>query len=91
MPHNGQRTDKQREADYPHAVDIPIPGSGLGQILNNIIGAKRTLLGGAESWGHMTRGAKGDPQRWCRVGTKLPADADRIAGLFSHLDARRVR
>ena len=89
--HKGQRTDRHREVEYPHAVDIPIPGGGLGQNLNNIIAAERTLPGGAETWGHMTRGPKGDPQRWCRVGTKLPADADRLAALFTHLGALRVR
>jgi hypothetical protein len=89
--HKGQRTDKQREADHPHAVDIPIPDDGLGQNLNNIIAAANTLAGGAETWGHMTRGERGDPQRWCRTGTKLGADADRLAGLFAHLGARRVR
>jgi len=89
--YKSQRTDRHREADHPHAVDIPIPGSGLGQNLNNIIAAAATLPGGAETWGHMTPGPKGDPQRWCRIGTKVPADADRMAALFSHLEARRVR
>jgi hypothetical protein len=89
--HKGQRTDKQREADHPHAVDIPIPGEGLGQNLNTIIAASDTLPGGAETWGLMTRGPKGEPQRWCRVGTKLSVDADKMASLFMHLGALKVR
>ena len=89
--HKGQRTDQQREAGHPHAVDIPIPGEGLGQNLNNIIAAASVLPGGAETWGYATHDMKGNPQRWSRVGTKLPADADRIAAMFSHLGARRVR
>jgi hypothetical protein len=91
MPHKGQRTNKQREAAHPHAVDIPIPGDGLGQNLDNIIAAAKTLPGGAETWGHMIRGERGEPQRWCRVGTIAAGDADRLAGLFTHLGARRVR
>ena len=89
--HRGQRTDEHREADHPHAVDIPIPGDGLGQNLNNIIAAAKILPGGAETWKHMTRGLKGEPQRWCRVGTKLPVDADKMASLFTYLGALRVR
>jgi hypothetical protein len=91
MVHKGRRIDKHREADHPHAVDIPIPGDGLGQDLNNIIAATHTLHGGAETWSHMTREERDNSQRWCRVGTKLPVDADRLAGLFNHLGARRVR
>ena len=64
MPHKGQRTNKQREAVHPHAVDIPIPGDGLGRNLDNIIAAAKTLSGGAETWGHMTRSERGEPQRW---------------------------
>jgi hypothetical protein len=91
VQHKGQRTDKHREATYLHAVDIPIPGDGLGQNLNNIIAAAKTLPGGAEAWGHMTRGERGEHHRWCRVGTIVAADADRLAVLFTHLGARRVR
>lgn len=89
MPHKGQRTNKHRDADHAYAVDIPIPGNGLGQNLNRII-AEADALGG-EQWGHMTRGPKGDPQRWCRVGLKRPEDADLLARKFEALGARRAR
>jgi hypothetical protein len=35
--------------------------------------------------------ADGKPQYWCRIGTMDVGDADRLASLFSHLEARRVR
>ena len=91
MVRKGERTTKRREADYPHAVDVPIPGSGLRHDLNRIIKAADALPGGGEQWGHQTRGPKGDPEYWCRVGAKLPEDADSIAQAFAHLGARRVR
>jgi hypothetical protein len=87
----GQRTTKHREADYPHAVDIPIPNGGLGQSLNLIVSAVRDCPGTAEQWSVRTRGANGDPSEWVRVGTKDSADADRIAAIFNPLSARRVR
>jgi hypothetical protein len=89
--HKGQRTDKQRDATYPHAVDIPIPRDGLGQNLNRIHAAAADCQGGAEAWGHSTRLAGAAPQYWCRVGTMVEADADRIATLFISLGAVRVR
>jgi hypothetical protein len=89
MPHKGQRTNKHRDADFPYAVDIPIPGTGLGENLNRIVAAAAEL--GGEEWGHMTRAPNGDPQRWCRVGTKRPEDADLLARKFEGLGARRVR
>jgi hypothetical protein len=87
----GERTDKHREAAYPHAVDIPIVGNGLGQNLNRILTETLSCAGGAEQWSHRTRKPNGDPLYWCRVGTKLPEDADRFAEMFGRLGAVRVR
>jgi hypothetical protein len=88
--HKGARSNKQREADHPHAVDVPIIGDGLGQNIH-LIGHEADKCAGAEVWSHRTRLTDGTPQDWRRVGTKTPEDADRIAALFSHLQARRVR
>jgi hypothetical protein len=87
----GQRTNKHREAEHPFAVDIPVVGNGLGQNLNLIHAAADECAGGAEVWGHRATGERGMLADWVRVGTKTLADAERMAGLFSHLDARRVR
>lgn len=34
----GQRADKRREAEYPLAVDVPMPRNGPSQNLNRIVG-----------------------------------------------------
>jgi hypothetical protein len=87
----GERTNRQREAEHPYAVDILIGGEGLGQNLNLIVEALRTCPAGGDQWGHTTRLEDGTPRYWCRVGVKAAADADRLAGMFAHLGARRVR
>jgi hypothetical protein len=89
--HKGARSNQQREADHPHAVDIPIPGGGLRQNLNVIHQEADRCTDGAEVWSHCTHGLDGTPQDWCRIGTKDAADADRLVGVFGHLQARRVR
>ena len=91
MRRKGERTVNHRKAQYPHAVDIPILGSGWWQDLNRIIEAAEALPASGKQWGHQTRGSKGDPQYRCRVGTKRPEDADAIARQFEALGARRVR
>jgi hypothetical protein len=87
----GERTTKHMEAQYPYAVDVPIPGTGLGQNLNRISEAAQACAGGAEMWGHMTRMPNGDPRRWERIGTKLSEDADRFTEMFGRIGAKRVR
>jgi hypothetical protein len=87
----GERTKKQREAEYPFAVDIPIVGNGLGQNIGLIDAAAKACKAGAETWSTRTRAADGTPTDWRRIGTKAVADAESIAGKFSYLNARRVR
>jgi hypothetical protein len=91
MVHKGQRTNKHREADYPFAVDTPIPAGGLGQKLNLMIDALRPLGAEAEIWSHMVRGPRGDPQCYSRAGFKSAQGADAFARTFGYLGARRVR
>jgi hypothetical protein len=79
MAHKGQRTNKQREKQYPHAVDIPIPRDGLGQKIHTIHAAAMACHRGAEAWGYDTRLEDGTPQRWLRVGAMTPDDAEAIA------------
>jgi hypothetical protein len=88
----GERTDRRREAEFPFAVDIPIPRDGLGQNLNRILAAAQAYPGGAECWSHSTKaGAMEIRQWWSRTGFKKPAEADRFAAMFAELGARRAR
>ncbi len=91
MVHKGQRTNAHRERDYPHAIDIPIGPGGLGQKRNAIEDAARACAGRTEIWSYRTRKPNGDPHYGCRVGTVAPDDADRLAGMFIRIGARRVR
>jgi len=79
----GERTNKQREAEYSFAVDIPIPRTGLGQHLNRI--AEAASLVGGEQWSYSTRDERGNPLYWCRVGVKDELDAERLVRMFAGL------
>jgi len=78
------------DRDYPHAVDIPIPPTGLGVLLPVILDTASALPGGSKV------SAYGEPEgaevrQWFeRVATKTPADAAKLAWIFRSIGARRV-
>jgi hypothetical protein len=88
----GERTNRRREWDYPHSVDIPVPRDGLGDAkLERILTAAQACRYGAECWSHSTQ-ANGEIRRWwSRVGTKTGCDADRVQTALADLGAIRRR
>jgi hypothetical protein len=88
---NGNLAVKTWEAEYPFAVDVPVPPEGLGTILPIILDAARACPNGAQVWSH---GEARDGERirfWSRIGTTTPTEARRMARMFSSIGARRVR
>jgi hypothetical protein len=80
-----------QDHDFPWAVDIPIPPTGLGPLLPVILDAAKSCTGGAviSTYGDPPAGAV---QRWFnRIATKTPGDAQRMAQTFRSIGARRVR
>jgi hypothetical protein len=87
----GERSNRHREAEFPFAVDIPVPRTGLGENLTAVLSAVQACPVRAESWSHSTQ-VKGEiRQWWLRIGTSTASEADRFAALFGSLDARRTR
>ena len=89
----GERTNRNREADYQFAVDVPIPPDGLGgRGVRAIMGAMTRCQGRTERWPHSEFRAFGTRKRFfVRVGTVTEADAVVIADTLADLGAQRVR
>ena len=85
----GPQTSERLEAEYPFAVDIPIPGTGLRQHLKEIEEAARLVEG--EQWACSGSDEDGNPYRWCRIGVKDQRDAERLLRMFAGLGAKRGR
>ncbi len=77
--------------EFPWAVDIPIPGEGLGPLLPVLLNAAQVCSGGAMVTTYSIS-ADGEVCAWFnRVATKTPMEAQRIAKTFQSVGARTVR
>ncbi len=88
----GERTNQQREREFPFSVDIPIPRDGLGDArLGMIWEASKACRHGAEVWSHSTH-IKGElRQWWSRIGTKTDDDAELVRVALAGIGATRTR
>jgi hypothetical protein len=79
------------EADFPWAVDIPIPPAGNGRLLPILMDSAKACPGGALFLTYADPPA-GEVQTWFnRIATRSPEDARRLACTFRSIGARRVR
>jgi len=79
------------DADFPWAVEIPIPPAGLGPMLPVILDAAKACAGGARV---TTRSEppNAEIRTWFnRIATRSPADAQRLERTFRSIGARRIR
>jgi hypothetical protein len=85
-------TEGGMDADFPWAVDIPIPPAGLGPLLPLILDAAQSCDAGAVvTTCSEARAGNGEVRRWFnRILTRCPEDAHRIAHTFRSIGARRV-
>jgi hypothetical protein len=80
-----------QDADFPWAVEIPVPPAGLGPMLPVILDAAKACAGGAKV---TTRSEppNAEIRAWFnRIATRSPADAQRLEQTFRSIGARRVR
>jgi hypothetical protein len=80
----------QLDADYPWAVDIPIPPTGLGPLLPVILDAAKACPAGAVVSVYAEPEAAEVRRWWERISTKTPADARRLVTTFRSIGARPV-
>jgi hypothetical protein len=82
-------------AEFPFAVDIPIPPAGLGPALTLILEAAQECRDGAQVWPYSTPAdgdTAGERRQWFeRIGTVRQSDAERLARRFRAIGARRAR
>ena len=59
-----QRQPFKRDAEkrFPHKVDIPVPGDGLGALLNDMLSWCREHAGEWAQHGHSEAGEPGEPR-----------------------------
>jgi hypothetical protein len=80
-----------QDADFPWAVEIPIPSAGLGPMLPIILDAAKAYAGGAKIT-TCSEPPNAEARIWFnRIATKTPTDAQRIERTFRSIGARRVR
>jgi hypothetical protein len=89
----GERTNRLRDAEFPYAVDVPVPPDGLGGAgLRAIMGAMTRCQGRTERWSHSELRAFGIRKAFLvRVGTATEADAEKVTLTLSDLGAHRAR
>jgi hypothetical protein len=86
----GERTNRNREAAWAFAVDIPVPSGGLGLNLNRIHEGVAAAGGEVRGWRDEPNG-RDIPVDWVRCGFHKAEDADAFAAAWSDLNARRAR
>jgi len=89
----GERTNRHREADYPFAIDVPVPADGLGSRgLNAIARAMAACTHPTEHWSHSEFRAFGERMSHAvRIGAKSSDDAERILSALADWGAQRAR
>ena len=58
--HKGRPSKRLLDRDYPHQVEIPIPGSGLRTAMHSFCRGRRYVAQGAQN-----RTTGQDAMRWC--------------------------
>ena len=80
-----------QDADFPCAVEIPIPPAGLGPLLPVILDATKACPGGARL-DTFAEPPHAEVRAWFHaISTVSPEEADRLARTFRSIGARRVR
>jgi hypothetical protein len=78
----------QVDAEFPWAVDIPIPPAGLGAMLPVILDAAKACPSGAVVQTFAVP-PEGEVRQWYnRIATKTPSDAKRLIRTFRSIGAR---
>ena len=88
-----ERTNRRPEAEFPYAVDVPVPPKGLGGAeVRAIMGAMTRCRGRTERWSHSQVRVFGMRKAFfVRVGTSTEADANNVTITLSDLGAHRAR
>jgi hypothetical protein len=80
-----------QDADYPCAVEIPIPRAGLGPLLPVLLDAAKACQGGARLE-TFAAPPHAEVRAWFHaIATVCREEADRLASIFRSIGARRVR
>ena len=86
----GERTNRNREAAWHFAVDIPVPPRGLESSLNRIHEAVSAADGEVWGWREKPNGREVAVD-WIRCGFHKAEEADAFAAAWASLNARRAR